>query len=96
MPPVLPQHVPIAVFDYLKLKLIISCILPIIFIYTDSVGGGSMDYVYGELGVTCAFCFELRGKSEVVNFLLPPEQIEETGIETFVAVSKAVALCSRL
>ncbi|XP_065057316.1 carboxypeptidase B-like isoform X1 [Rhopilema esculentum] len=61
-----------------------------------SVGGGSMDFVYGELGVTCAFCFELRGKSEIVNFLLPPEQIEETGKETFVAVTKAVALCSKL
>merc|ERR550519_113741 len=51
-----------------------------VIIYKNS--GGSKDYTYGELGVKYSFALELRDTGRH-GFLLPPNQIIPTGIETF-------------
>ena len=48
-----------------------------------------MDYVYGKLGVKYTFSMELRGKSSVINFLLPPDQIRPQGEEVLAAILAA-------
>ncbi|XP_020913424.2 carboxypeptidase B [Exaiptasia diaphana] len=51
-----------------------------VIIYANS--GGSKDYTYGELGVKYSFALELRDTGRY-GFLLPPQQIIPTCIETF-------------
>ncbi|KAK3740591.1 hypothetical protein QZH41_001064 [Actinostola sp. cb2023] len=51
-----------------------------VIIYENS--GGSKDYTYGQLGVKYSFALELRDTGRY-GFLLPPNQIIPTGIETF-------------
>lgn len=58
-------------------------------ITSDAAGGSVMDYVYGKLGVKLSFSLELRGDSTMINFLLPPDQIQPTGEEVFAAILKA-------
>ena len=50
-----------------------------------------MDYVYGKLGIKYSFSMELRGKSSVINFLLPPDQIKPQGEEVLAAILAAAA-----
>jgi murein tripeptide amidase MpaA len=47
--------------------------------------GSSADYTYGQLKVKSSFAFELRDKGRY-GFLLPPDQIIPSGIETFEAL----------
>ncbi|XP_031556611.1 carboxypeptidase B-like [Actinia tenebrosa] len=51
-----------------------------VIIYENS--GGSKDYTYGKLGIKYSFALELRDRGRY-GFLLPPNQIIPTGIETF-------------
>ena len=53
-------------------------------IYPSS--GGSMDFVYSQYNVPIAFTIELRGPPETPNlFILPANEIRETGEETLAA-----------
>jgi len=52
--------------------------------------GSSADYTYGELGIVYSFAYELRDKGRY-GFLLPPDQIIPSGIETFESL-KVIAL----
>jgi hypothetical protein len=53
-----------------------------IFDSVDENSGGSKDYTYGQLGIKYSFALELRDRGRY-GFLLPPNQIIPTGIETF-------------
>ncbi|EDO46954.1 predicted protein, partial [Nematostella vectensis] len=55
-------------------------------IYVNS--GGSKDYTYGALGIKYSFALELRDTGKE-GFLLPPEQIIPTALETFNGVIAA-------
>ena len=55
----------------------------------DPVGGSSMDYVYGKLGIKVCFTMELRAKSDIINFLLPPDQIRPQGEEVLAGILAA-------
>jgi len=59
-----------------------------IIIYVAS--GSSADYAYGQLRVRNSFAFELRDQGRF-GFLLPPDQIVPSGIETFEAL-KVIAI----
>ncbi len=52
-------------------------------IYASS--GGAEDYTYGVAGILYSFCVELRDTGRY-GFLLPADQIEPSGRETFDAV----------
>ena len=59
---------------------------------TDQNSGGSKDYTYGTLNIKYSFALELRDTGRY-GFLLPPDQIVPTGMETFqgiIAMAKAM------
>ena len=51
--------------------------------YVDASPGGTLDFAKAKAGVKYSFTPELRGTS----FILPPEQIIPSGLETFEAVN---------
>ena len=57
---------------------------------TDPTSSSSKDYTYGSLGIKYSFVLELRDRGRH-GFLLPPEQIIPTGLETFEGIKAAVA-----
>ena len=63
--------------------------LNFVFFVSDAAAGGSEDWVYGTLGVKYAFSVELRDRGRH-GFLLPPEQIIPTGIETLAGLTALV------
>jgi len=50
-----------------------------------AAAGGSEDYAKGVAGIKYSYCFELRDTGNS-GFLLPPDQIKPSGIETFAAI----------
>lgn len=57
------------------------------------VAGGSIDYTYETLGVKYSYALELRDTGRY-HFLLPPNQIQPTGIETTAALMAMMdAMC---
>ena len=68
--------------------IIFSCLIFVI--KTDPNSGGSKDYTYGALGIKYSFALELRDLGQH-GFLLPPEQIIPTGLETLEGIKAAVA-----
>lgn len=70
----------------LNLRLLIVCDFRF---SLDAAGGNSMDHVYGMLGIKYSFGLELRGKSSLINFLLPPNEILPTSEEVLAGLLKA-------
>lgn len=52
---------------------------------TDAAAGGSEDFAKGVAKIKYSYCFELRDTGKD-GFILPPNQIVPSGIETFAAV----------
>lgn len=69
------------------LKLFLFFIL--LYINTDAVSGGSIDYAYEKLGVIYSYALELRDKGRY-GFSLPAYLIRPTGEETSDAFLAAV------
>jgi len=51
----------------------------------DAAAGGSEDFAKGIAGIKYSYCMELRDTGKH-GFILPPNQIVPSGVETFAAV----------
>ena len=63
---------------------IVYCLFP-----SDAASGSSIDWGYETLGAKYSYVIELRDEGNY-GFLLPADQIEPSGIETYAALKALV------
>lgn len=63
-------------------------------VFTDMATGGSVDWVKEQLKVPLVYCYELRDRG-AVGFLLPPEEILPSSLETMDSVLELIHQAKR-
>ena len=66
-----------------------------VFVFSDRSSGTSRDWAAGMMSIPYVYTIELRDEGSF-GFLLPPDQILETGVETWEGVKTMMAAIRRI